>query len=39
MIMNNTLTENINLNMKKDKQEIFKELIIKYLIKQITENN
>ena len=39
--MNNILTENINLNMNndKDKKEIFKELIIKYLIKQITENN
>lgn len=39
MAMNNILTENINLNMNKDKKEIFKELIIKYLIKQITENN
>ena len=39
--MNNILTKNINLNMNKgkDKKEIFKELIIKYLIKQITENN
>ena len=39
--MNNILTENINLNMNKDKdkKEIFKELIIKYLIKQITETN
>lgn len=39
MVMNNILTENINLNMSKDKKEFFKELIIKYLIKQITENN
>lgn len=37
--MNNLLKENINLNMSKDKQEIFKELIIKYLIKQIVEEN
>ena len=39
--MNNILTENINFNMNesKDKKEIFKELIIKYLIKQITETN
>lgn len=37
--MNNTLTENINFNMNKDKKEFFKELIIKYLIKQITEDN
>ena len=39
--MNNILTKNINLNMNKskDKNEIFKELIIKYLIKQITETN
>lgn len=37
--MNNILTENINFNMDKDKKEIFKEIIIKYLIKQITETN
>lgn len=37
--MNNTPTQIISLNMNKDKKEIFKELIIKYLIKQITENN
>lgn len=37
--MNNILTENINFTMDKDKKEIFKELIIKYLIKQITESN
>ena len=37
--MNNTYSKNINLNMDKDKKEIFKEIIIKYLIKQITENN
>lgn len=37
--MNNTQIQIINLNMNKDKKEIFKEIIIKYLIKQITENN
>lgn len=37
--MNNTYSKNINLSMSKDKKEIFKEIIIKYLIKQITENN
>ncbi len=37
--MNNILTKNIKLNMINDKKEIFKELIIKYLIKQITEKN
>lgn len=37
--MNNTPQQIINLNMNKDKKEIFKEIIIKYLIKQITENN
>lgn len=37
--MNNTPVQIINLNMNKDKKEIFKEIIIKYLIKQITENN
>ena len=37
--MNNTQSQIINLNMNKDKKEIFKEIIIKYLIKQITENN
>lgn len=35
--MNNIMIENINLNMNKDKFEIFKELIINYLIKQINE--
>ena len=35
--MNNSLIQNINLNMNKDKFEIFKELIINYLIKQINE--
>ena len=35
--MNNITIENINLNMNKDKFEIFKELIINYLIKQINE--
>lgn len=37
--MNNTPVQIINLNMNKNKKEIFKEIIIKYLIKQITENN
>jgi len=37
--MNNTPIQVIDLNMNKDKKEIFKEIIIKYLIKQITENN
>lgn len=39
--MNNILIQNINLNMKmnKDKKEIFKEIIIKYLIEQIYANN
>lgn len=37
--MNNTPLQIIILNMNKDKKEIFKEIIIKYLIKQITENN
>lgn len=37
--MNNIIIKNININMDKDKKEIFKEIIIKYLIKQITENN
>ena len=35
--MNNIMIGNINLNMNKDKFEIFKELIINYLIKQINE--
>ena len=34
--MNNTPVQIINLNMNKDKKEIFKEIIINYLIKQIT---
>ena len=37
--MNNIMIENINLNMNKDKKELFKEIIINYLIKQITTNN
>ena len=37
--MNNPLVQNINLNMNKDKKELFKEIIIKYLIEQITANN
>lgn len=35
--MNNQLLNNINLTMKEDKKEIFKELIINYLLKQIKE--
>lgn len=35
--MNNNLIQNINLTMKEDKKEIFKELIINYLLKQIKE--
>lgn len=37
--MNNTPPQIINLNMNKDKKELFKEIIIKYLIKQITTKN
>lgn len=35
--MNNQLLKNINLTMKEDKKEIFKELLINYLLKQIKE--
>jgi hypothetical protein len=37
--MNNTPVQIINLNMNKDKKELFKEIIINYLIKQITMKN
>lgn len=37
--MNNTPIQIINLNMNKDKKELFKEIIIDYLIKQITTKN
>lgn len=37
--MNNTPVKIINLNMNKDKKELFKEIIINYLIKQITMKN
>lgn len=37
--MNNTPMPIINLNMNKDKKELFKEIIINYLIKQITTKN
>lgn len=37
--MNNTPLQIINLNMNKDKKELFKEIIINYLIKQITMKN
>ena len=37
--MNNTPVQVINLNMNKDKKEVFKEIIINYLVKQITTKN
>lgn len=37
--MNNTPVQIINLNMNKDKKELFKEIIINYLVKQITMKN
>ncbi len=37
--MNNTPMPIIKLNMKKEKKELFKEIIINYLIKQITTKN
>ena len=37
--MNNTPVQIINLNMNKEKKELFKEIIINYLIKQITTKN
>ena len=37
--MNNTPIQIIDLNMNKDKKELFKEIIINYLIKQITTKN
>lgn len=37
--MNNTPVQIINLNMNKDKKELFKEIIINYLIKQIITKN
>lgn len=37
--MNNTPVQIINLNMNKDKKELLKEIIINYLIKQITTKN
>ena len=37
--MNNTPVQIIDLNMNKDKKELFKEIIINYLIKQITTKN
>lgn len=37
--MNNTPIQIINLNMNKDKKELFKEIIINYLIKQIITKN
>ncbi len=37
--MNNLIFDDINLNMKQEKKDILKELIIKYLIKQITNEN
>ena len=37
--MNNTPVQIINLNMNKDKKDLFKEIIINYLVKQITMKN
>ncbi len=37
--MNNTPVQIINLNMNKDKKDLFKEIIINYLVKQITTKN
>ena len=37
--MNNIIIENIKLSMEKEKDKLFKELIIKYLVKQISESN
>ncbi len=37
--MNKENNQNIDINMDKDKKEIFKEIIINYLIKQITTKN
>ena len=35
--MNNIVVNSIHLTMKNDKKEIVKELILKYLMKQITK--
>lgn len=35
--MNNIVVNSIDLTMKNDKKEIVKELILKYLLKQITK--
>ena len=35
--VHNSFIVDIDLNMKEDKKEIFKELIINYLLKQIKE--
>jgi len=35
--VHNSFTLDINLTMKEDKKDIFKELIINYLLKQIKE--
>ena len=35
--MNNIVVNSIDLTMKNDKKEIVKELILKYLMKQITK--
>lgn len=37
ILVNNHFIVNINLSMKEDKKEIFKELILNYLLKQIME--
>ena len=36
-LVNNPFIVDINLSMKEDKKEIFKELILNYLLKQIME--
>ena len=37
ILVNNSFIVDIDLNMKEDKKEIFKELILNYLLKQIME--
>ena len=37
ILVNNLFMVDINLSMKEDKKEIFKELILNYLLKQIME--
>ena len=37
ILVNNPFIVDINLSMKEDKNKIFKEIILKYLLKQIIE--